>query len=381
MKWGKKKKQTFSSATSAPSRPFLISQVLPTSWISKFKQMGMNSGQNEAKTKKKPGKWNSVPATTNYSDAAGKFYDGDDAFWRLSFGEENLDQLRSRAVLRSVRYSSDDDLQFPPKYHANEDVHKLNMVSQAKKVRHFPREINVSPQESTHVREKVVEIRTPRLRKGDYRGFQEKQPEETRLDGCISPLNSRDPYLRKIEEGYEFRGENEGGIFNEGNFLSEWQKLKEKKIKEVKSRNEEQRKSLYISRDLQRKVSKQGSKIRAYSPRTAEICKIKALEDMKKAKSKTKKKAKEKTIEGFPGLDSFAVVKCSYDPQKDFRDSMVEMIQEKKLSKPEELEELLACYLTLNSDGYHDLIIRVFRQVWLDMSQGCFEFDTEELDK
>ncbi|XP_065877897.1 transcription repressor OFP5 [Euphorbia lathyris] len=372
MKWGRnKKKQSFSAA---PSHPSLISQVLATSWLTKFKQMGINSDQNQAKMKQK-GKWNSVPTNTNSSS---KFYGGDDAdadgFWRLSFGEDNLDELRSRAVLRSVRYNSDDDLQFPPSIRVNgkEGVHKFD---HANKIRNFP-------QVSTCVREKVAEIRTPRLRVEKEKKLRKgNHGEERRLDCCISPLNSRDPYLRKIEEECEFTAENGSGVFGEGNFVLEWQKLKERKIKELKSRNEEQRKSLYISRELQRKVSKQNSKLRAYSPRTAEICKIKALEDMKKAKLKMKKKAKEKSIEGFHGLESFAVVKCSYDPQKDFRDSMMEMIEEKKISKPEELEELLACYLTLNSDEYHDLIIRVFRQVWLDLSQACFEFDTEELDK
>ncbi|XP_020575417.1 transcription repressor OFP3-like [Phalaenopsis equestris] len=67
-------------------------------------------------------------------------------------------------------------------------------------------------------------------------------------------------------------------------------------------------------------------------------------------------------------LESFAVVKSSSDPQRDFRDSMVEMIIEKGMTRPEEMERLLACYISLNADEHHDAIIGAFRQV-------CFEFD------
>lgn len=89
---------------------------------------------------------------------------------------------------------------------------------------------------------------------------------------------------------------------------------------------------------------------------------------MKKAKLKMKA-SKERRMKETTRLENFAVVKCSLDPEKDFRDSMIEMIMEKRISQPEELEELLACYLTLNSDEYHDLIIKVFRQVWFNLDQ------------
>ncbi|KAL2484937.1 Transcription repressor OFP4 [Abeliophyllum distichum] len=62
--------------------------------------------------------------------------------------------------------------------------------------------------------------------------------------------------------------------------------------------------------------------------------------------------------------ENFAVVKSSQDPQKDFRESMVEMIVENNIRASKDLEELLACYLSLNSDEYHDMIIKVFKQIW-----------------
>lgn len=66
--------------------------------------------------------------------------------------------------------------------------------------------------------------------------------------------------------------------------------------------------------------------------------------------------------------DSFAVVKSSFDPQRDFRESMVEMIVENNIRASKDLEDLLACYLSLNSDEYHELIIKVFKQIWFDLT-------------
>lgn len=66
--------------------------------------------------------------------------------------------------------------------------------------------------------------------------------------------------------------------------------------------------------------------------------------------------------------ESFAIVKSSFDPQKDFRESMVEMIMENNIKASKDLEDLLACYLSLNADEYHELIIKVFKQIWFDLT-------------
>ncbi|CAN8247486.1 unnamed protein product [Cochlearia groenlandica] len=68
-------------------------------------------------------------------------------------------------------------------------------------------------------------------------------------------------------------------------------------------------------------------------------------------------------------LESFAVMKRSFDPKKDFRESMVEMIEENKISDSKDLEDLLACYLSLNPKEYHDLIIHVFEQIWRQITK------------
>ncbi|CAI0399480.1 unnamed protein product [Linum tenue] len=66
--------------------------------------------------------------------------------------------------------------------------------------------------------------------------------------------------------------------------------------------------------------------------------------------------------------ESFAVVKKSVDPERDFMESMVEMIVENGIRGSRELEDLLACYLSLNSTKYHDVIVRAFEQIWFHMS-------------
>ncbi|CAH8264240.1 unnamed protein product [Arabidopsis lyrata] len=68
-------------------------------------------------------------------------------------------------------------------------------------------------------------------------------------------------------------------------------------------------------------------------------------------------------------LESFAVMKRSLDPKKDFRESMIEMIEENNIRASKDLEDLLACYLSLNPKEYHDLIIHVFEQIWLQLTK------------
>ncbi|WOG96103.1 hypothetical protein DCAR_0415433 [Daucus carota subsp. sativus] len=71
--------------------------------------------------------------------------------------------------------------------------------------------------------------------------------------------------------------------------------------------------------------------------------------------------------------ESFAVVKTSQDPHRDFKDSMVEMIMEYNIRSSKDLEDLLACYLSLNSDKYHELIIKVFKQIWFEITDIRFK--------
>jgi uncharacterized protein (TIGR01568 family) len=70
-------------------------------------------------------------------------------------------------------------------------------------------------------------------------------------------------------------------------------------------------------------------------------------------------------------LERFAVVRRTRDPHRAFRASMVEMIASKRMvGRPDELETLLACYLSLNADEHHDCIVKVFRQVWFELNNA-----------
>ncbi|KAI3451721.1 hypothetical protein Pfo_008386 [Paulownia fortunei] len=69
------------------------------------------------------------------------------------------------------------------------------------------------------------------------------------------------------------------------------------------------------------------------------------------------------TVEGKV-KESFAIVKRSEDPYKDFKNSMMDMILEKQMFDPKDLEQLLQCFLSLNSRHYHGIIIQAFSEIW-----------------
>ncbi|XP_071717370.1 uncharacterized protein [Rutidosis leptorrhynchoides] len=62
--------------------------------------------------------------------------------------------------------------------------------------------------------------------------------------------------------------------------------------------------------------------------------------------------------------DSVAIVKKSSDPHEDFRVSMLEMIVERQIFGTKDLENLLKCFLSLNSEEHHRVICDVFTEIW-----------------
>ncbi|KAL4568928.1 hypothetical protein LXL04_024549 [Taraxacum kok-saghyz] len=62
--------------------------------------------------------------------------------------------------------------------------------------------------------------------------------------------------------------------------------------------------------------------------------------------------------------ESFAVVKRSEDPFDDFKRSMMEMIMEKQMFEETDLEQLLQCFLSLNSRFHHGVIVEAFSEIW-----------------
>ncbi|XP_010548340.1 PREDICTED: transcription repressor OFP7 [Tarenaya hassleriana] len=75
-------------------------------------------------------------------------------------------------------------------------------------------------------------------------------------------------------------------------------------------------------------------------------------------------------VDSSPCAAAVAVVKRSEDPYEDFKGSIVEMIVEKKLFDAAELEQLLCCFLALNSRRHHRTIITAFSEIWSALFSG-----------
>ncbi|XP_075496795.1 uncharacterized protein LOC142533787 [Primulina tabacum] len=69
---------------------------------------------------------------------------------------------------------------------------------------------------------------------------------------------------------------------------------------------------------------------------------------------------------------SFVVVKRSVDPFEDFKTSMLEMILDKQIFRPKELEELLMSFISLNSRLHHEVIIGAFTEIWKEVFGGSW---------
>ncbi|KHN48028.1 transcription repressor OFP5-like [Glycine soja] len=408
MKWGGKKPSLSSSSSRSSS---FISHVSPFSWLSKFKQMRINSEQPKPGTLKQNARHNSTPSNNispHYADInRGRFYGGDDdeAFWRLSFGEEGGNEHRKSEEdilkVKPVKYNLDVEHAIPSSSGLNNAKRKGSRKEGTQKMKQkdttgMREETKILNEAAKSVKE--LESLRRRYERKAQRVLQEQllklEKAEEEAEFASSPFLENDvlqfesPRTICTPRKHFFVDSKDSGLesFREARvcspqLCSEWHNLKQSEGLKLKPKSSQQRQSLHVSRENQRRKPKHNNKVRVYSPRMGskvEVRKIKAMEEKKKAKLKMKKE-EEIVEETEEGLDSFAVVKCSLDPQKDFRDSMIEMITEKQISEPEEMEDLLACYLTLNSSEYHDLIIQVFKQVWLCMSQAssCIQSDKQ----
>ncbi|KAI4373611.1 hypothetical protein MLD38_011719 [Melastoma candidum] len=68
--------------------------------------------------------------------------------------------------------------------------------------------------------------------------------------------------------------------------------------------------------------------------------------------------------------NSLAVVKDSKDPYADFKSSMLQMVFEKGIEAESDLEELLKCFLKMNSPANHAVIARAFVEIWDGVSHN-----------
>ncbi|KAM7524911.1 hypothetical protein LguiA_014813 [Lonicera macranthoides] len=321
------------------------------------------SGNSESKPVSERGKVGknspSMRLSSRTSWNEGRFYGGDDeAYWRLSFGEERCEGQKIRGGLKSIWYDSDEEFNVPL---------SSSQCSDRRKVREFPKHVQIL--QGNDSCEGEPEFETRKEVEENSRRSVDKDEVEQRDNKNSTSLDS--PGQRSSSFSNFVSNEIKEECVSKLPNLDE-EKLKDRKVKEEeKLKYEKPRKSVYINKESPRRRAKKSSKTKVCSMRMATKieCKIRALENKKNAKSKIKKVAKEGTLKSTTAFDSFAVVKSSVNPEQDFIDSMVEMITAKGIQRPEELEELLACYLTLNHDEHHDLIIRVFRQVWFDLNQ------------
>lgn len=241
---------------------------------------------------------------------------------------------------------------------------KMHQRAQEEKQSELPIKLNKSVENSTKPVEKSISELEPVKIIQTEKDHQKSDTLHSQKRRGSSTTNSN---FRRIQEQCALGTRK----MEQGLLVSEWQNMKDMKINELMLKSEEQKKNALLRRELPRKRKKHARKVRVYTPRTAARieCKIRALEDLKKSKMKTNKARRVRPVKEATAFDSFAVVKSSLDPHEDFKISMAEMITAKCIRQPQELEELLACYLTLNSDEYHDLIIQVFRQVWFELNQ------------
>ncbi|KAI3896640.1 hypothetical protein MKX03_024689 [Papaver bracteatum] len=127
--------------------------------------------------------------------------------------------------------------------------------------------------------------------------------------------------------------------------------------------------SLSVRKSVSSCNSSPGMKLRSNSPKIGSR-RIQSRKMAGKTSTTSSRLSRSSNDKTSTVSDSFAVVKSSFDPQRDFYESMVEMILENNLRATSDLEELLACYLSLNSNEYHDLIVQVFEQIWFDLTDS-----------
>lgn len=349
MRWGKKKPVSSSSSSSSSG----LSRSHPVSWFSRLSGSSDLKPAKEKKQDEKASQNMSAKSSLSSTKSRNDIRQSSKRFQRASVEKEN-------AATRSEDKES------------NEKFEEI-MSSVRKKVRDFQRETRGFLEVEATDRDKGTVIMTPRIQvnrdkqrceRRDQRLLEQK-PKKSEQDVEVKVKKP----VRRTGTGSYSREDSVVLGHTETKPAHQWQKLKEIKLREVKLKADQQRKSMYLKRELNRLGTKESSKVKVFSPRASEKCRVKAIEDLKKAKLRAREhKLGKESADGGKENESFAVVKCSSDPQKDFRDSMIEMIMENGINHPDELKELLVCYLRLNSDEYHDMIINVFQQVHSDLN-------------
>ncbi|KAL0437058.1 UNVERIFIED_CONTAM: Transcription repressor OFP6 [Sesamum radiatum] len=75
-------------------------------------------------------------------------------------------------------------------------------------------------------------------------------------------------------------------------------------------------------------------------------------------------KCSERVSSGRKIHGTLAVVKDTDDPYRDFRHSMLQVIFENEICSRNDLQQLLHCFLELNSPHHHEVIVKAFMEIW-----------------
>ncbi|KAL0460815.1 UNVERIFIED_CONTAM: Transcription repressor OFP6 [Sesamum latifolium] len=75
-------------------------------------------------------------------------------------------------------------------------------------------------------------------------------------------------------------------------------------------------------------------------------------------------KCSERVSSGRKIHGTLAVVKDTHDPYRDFRHSMLQVIFENEICSRNDLQQLLHCFLELNSPHHHEVIVKAFMEIW-----------------
>nr|AFK36960.1 unknown [Lotus japonicus] len=340
---------------------FKFSDMIPNAWFYKLKDMSKSRKQNAGShvMKSKP---TSPTTASQRSQPRYSHYFSTEPFHtkhlNIPFNDSPTRSISKRRSRRKTIYKPSNDWTSPHQVQSpNYDVSSIENSSQSDLQECVNSESecdafsapdllngiasNCSCRVSSSTNDIVIDMKNE-----SFHGNSQKLDEfDTISQTSLAPILTKQvEFDDEVSEATEVRSSNESEI-DQSFFI--------KICKEETSRTQRRRKKNYNSSGIRLRVNspKLGS-------RKVQGC---VRRSVSSGASKDSRNA------GFP--DGFAVVKSSFDPQSDFRDSMVEMIVENKIRESKDLEDLLACYLSLNSSEYHELIVKAFEQIWYDMAQ------------
>lgn len=370
---------------------FKLSDMIPNAWFYKLKEIGKPKNQTTTTTSKNKKHSSSFPSKT--SSISSKPNQPNQYIPRKSYYfTRNLNQNNNN---NNIKLSSSSPPKTPSKNRTRKTTSKSKTCSSPKLVASSvsadcscrttlesvwtkSETLSSSPLNSLYESESVdTEFRTDRVLLPNETSFDEMVSLSISSCPCNKTSNNNIDIVIDVDKNSLPRKDDKLEEYNSYVSFSKLQlppiitkpqiKKEHKPIKE-----QQQIKNMNMNTNTNKKKNKIGSvnspgmKLRIKSPRIA--TKKHQLYHSRKSVTTTASSGGYHRRRSFSG--SVAIVKSSFNPQKDFRESMVEMIVENNIRESKDLEDLLACYLSLNSDEYHHLIIKVFKQIWFDFTEN-----------